>query len=208
MYIRKKMVAHYRVCGVSVTAFVERFPPHRHLDKVRSSLGSNITSTAFFLRSGKESVDIKNSPPASYPDFLAIALRSPQAIVCCISSAAVHELTDEMPESTHFAVPKRSHTPAISYPPVTVFRFEEATFELGLTSIDAGPAEPVRMYDPARTVVDLMRFRKRFGEPTAYLALHRYLDAQKAQPKLLLDYAEALGSFGPMRAALDIANVR
>jgi predicted transcriptional regulator of viral defense system len=149
-----------------------------------------------------------DAPPASYPDFLAIALRSPQAIVCCISSAAVHELTDEMPESVHIAVPKRSHPPTISYPPVTVYRFEEATFELGLTSIDAGLAEPVRIYDPARTVVDLMRFRKRFGEPTAYLALYRYLDAQRAQPKLLLDYAEALGTFGPMRAALDIASVR
>lgn len=149
-----------------------------------------------------------DAPPASYPDYLAVALRSPQAIVCCISAAAVHELTDEIPESVHIAVPKRSHSPTISFPPVTVFRFEEATFELGLSSIDAGPAEPVRIYDAARTVVDLMRFRKRFGEPIAYLALHRYLDTQGAQPKLLLDYAEALGTFGPMRSALDIASVR
>lgn len=149
-----------------------------------------------------------DAPPASYPDYLAVALRSPQAIVCCISAAAVHELTDEIPESVHIAVPKRSHSPIISFPPVTVFRFEEATFELGLSSIDAGPGEPVRIYDAARTVVDLMRFRKRFGEPIAYLALHRYLDTQGAQPKLLLDYAEALGTFGPMRSALDIASVR
>lgn len=149
-----------------------------------------------------------DAPPASYPDYLAVALRSPQAIVCCISAAAVHELTDELPETVHIAVPKRSHPPAISFPPVTVFRFEEATFELGLTSVEAGPAEPIRIYDAARTVVDLMRFRKRFGEPTAYLALNRYLQAPGAQPKLLLDYAEALGSFGPMRSALDIASVR
>lgn len=149
-----------------------------------------------------------DAPPASYPDFLAVSLRSPQAIVCCISSAAVHELTDELPETVHIAIPKRSHIPAISFPPVTVFRFEEAAFELGLTSIEAGPAEPIRIYDAARTVVDLMRFRKRFGEPTAYLALSRFLQVPGAQPKLLLDYAEALGSFGPMRSALDIASAR
>ena len=104
--------------------------------------------------------------------------------------------------------PRILNTPAIAYPPVAVFRFDEATFELGLTSFEAGPEEPVRIYDAARTVVDLMRFRKRLGEPIAHAALHRYLTTPGARPALLLDYAEALGTFGPMRAALDIASAR
>jgi hypothetical protein len=66
----------------------------------------------------------------------------------------------------------------------------------------------VRIYDAARTVVDLMRFRKRLGEPIAHVALHRYLSTHGARPAMLLDYAEALGTFGPMRAALDIASAR
>lgn len=37
------------------------------------------------------------APPASYPDALAVVFRSPRAIVCCLSAAAVHELTDELP---------------------------------------------------------------------------------------------------------------
>lgn len=56
--------------------------------------------------------------------------------------------------------------------------------------------------------MDLMRFRKRLGEPIAHAALHRYLAAPGARPALLLEYAEALGSFGPMRAALDVASAR
>lgn len=149
-----------------------------------------------------------DAPPASYPDMIAIALRASRAIVCCVSAAAVHELTDQMPSSVQIAVPKRSHSPVIPYPPVTVFRFEEDTFELGLTSFEGGPDEPVRIYDAARTVVDLMRFRRRFGEPIAHSALHRYLTTSGAKPRLLLDYAEALGTFGPMRAALDVASAR
>ena len=137
-----------------------------------------------------------------------MAHRVPRAIVCGVSAAAIHDLTDEMSASVQIAVPKRSHTPVIAYPPVTVFRFDEATFELGLTSFEAGPGEPVRIYDAARTVVDLMRFRKRLGEPIAHAALHRYLTAPGARPALLLDYAEALGTFGPMRAALDVASAR
>lgn len=68
--------------------------------------------------------------------------------------------------------------------------------------------EPVRIYDAARTVVDLMRFRKRLGEPIAHAALHRCLAAPRSKPALLLDHAEALGTFGPMHAALDVASDR
>ncbi|WP_159621971.1 type IV toxin-antitoxin system AbiEi family antitoxin domain-containing protein [Ruania rhizosphaerae] len=149
-----------------------------------------------------------DAPPASYPDMIAVSHRSPRAILCCVSAAVIHDLTDEMPPSVQIAVPRRTHTPVITYPPVAVFRFDEATFELGLTSFEAGPGEPVRIYDAARTVVDLMRFRKRLGEPIAHAALHRYLAAPGSRPVLLLEYAEALGTFGPTRAALDVASAR
>lgn len=149
-----------------------------------------------------------DAPPASHPDALAVAYRSPRAIVCRVSAAAIHELTDEMPPALQVAVPKRSHAPVIEYPPVMVFRIEERIFELGLSSFDAAPDEQVGIYNPARTVVDLMRFRRRFGEPLAHAALHRYLLSPGARPALLLEYADALRTFGPVRAALDVASAR
>lgn len=151
---------------------------------------------------------LASAPPSTNPDALAVAHRVPRAIVCCLSAAAVHELTDEMPPATQFAVPNRSHTPSIDYPLVTVFRFDEASFELGLSSFDAAPGEAVRIYNPTRTVVDLLRFRRRFGEPIAYSALNRFLESPGARPALLLDYAAALSSFGPVRTALDVAIAR
>ena len=83
-------------------------------------------------------------------------------------------------------MPNRTHSPHIDYPPTRVFRFEPATFNLGRSSVDAAPGEPVRIYDPTRTVVDLIRLRHRFGEPTAYSALRRYLDSRTARPALLM----------------------
>lgn len=126
--------------------------------------------------------------------------------MCCISAAAIHDLTDEIPASVQIAVSKRSHTPVIVYPVVMVFRSEDAAFELGLASSEAGPGESVRIYDVARTVVDLMRFGRRFGEPIAHAALYRYLESPGARPALLLDYEEVLGTFGPLRTALDVAS--
>src|SRR5262249_52622165 len=130
-----------------------------------------------------------DAPPASYPDLLAVAHRSPVAVVCLLSAAAVHDLTDEIPSVVQIAVPRASHPPRISFPPTSVLRFEPSTFELGLSHIEAAPGEPVRIYDPARTVVDLMRLRHRVGEPTALAAVHRYLRRPEARPAQLLRIA-------------------
>lgn len=109
---------------------------------------------------------------------------------------------------TQIAVPKGSHPPRIDHPLIKVFRFEEDTFELGLTELEAAPGEPVRVYDAARTVVDLMRLRHRLGEPLAHAAMFRYLRLPGARPGVLLDYAAALDVLGPMRRALDVASAR
>lgn len=146
-----------------------------------------------------------DAPPASYPDLLAVAYRAPRAVVCCVSAAAVHDLTDQLPVAVQIAVPTRDRPPRIAYPPTEVLRFATDTFEVGLTAVEAAPAEQVRIYDPARTIVDLMRLRHRLGEPLAHAALHRYLRRPDARPGELLRLADTLGAQGPVRRALDVA---
>lgn len=147
-----------------------------------------------------------SAPPASYPDLLAVAYRSPGAIVCLLSAAAVHDLTDQIPSAVQIAVPRSSHSPRIAFPPTAVVRFEPSTFELGLTHFEAAPGESVRIYNPARTVVDLMRQRHRIGEPIALVALNRYLRRRDARPPELLKVAGELRVYGPVLHALDVAS--
>jgi hypothetical protein len=146
-----------------------------------------------------------DASPASWPDLLAVAYRSPRAIVCCVSAAMVHDLTDELPPKVQIAVPTPAHPPRIAHPPTMVLRFDEETFELGLSTVEAAPGESIRIYDPVRTVVDLMRLRHRFGDAIAYGALRRYLQKQHARPARLLELAAKLGVRGPMQHALDVA---
>jgi len=146
-----------------------------------------------------------DAPPASYPDLLAVAYRAPRAIVCCVSATAVHALSDEIPLAVQIAVPTRDRPPQISQPPTEVFRFDTASFELGLSSVEAAKGEHVRVYDPARTVVDLMRLRHRLGEPLAHGALRRFLRRRDARPASLLRLAGELDVRGPVQRALDVA---
>jgi predicted transcriptional regulator of viral defense system len=140
------------------------------------------------------------------PDLLAVAYRVPSGIICCVSALAIHDLTDEIPGTVQIAVPRRQRPPHIAYPPAEVFRFDAPIFEFGLSAVDAAPGEPLRVYSAERTIVDLMRRRRRLGEPLAYAALRRYLRRRNARTPLLLDMARTLDVLGPLRTALDVAS--
>jgi predicted transcriptional regulator of viral defense system len=144
-----------------------------------------------------------DAPAPTWPDLLAVSMRTPNAVVCCVSAAVVHDLTDEIPREVQIAVPRGQRPPRIEYPPTEVLRFSPATFELGLTHVEAAPGENVRVYDPERTVVDLMRLRARVGEPLALSALRRYLRGRGAKPGTVLELARTLDVLGPVRAAVD-----
>ncbi len=141
---------------------------------------------------------------ATWPDLLGVQARAPLAIACCLTAASVHGLTDDLPGKVQIAVPRGKRPPQISYPPTQVFRFDAPTFELGLMQVEAAPGENVRVYDPARTVVDLFRLRHRFGEATANIALRNHLRSRAADPARLLSLADKLGVLGPVRTATDV----
>jgi len=136
-----------------------------------------------------------DAPTASMPDLLAVASRVPIGIVCCVSALFAYDLTDEIPSAVQIAVPRRQRPPHIAFP---------ATFELGLSTVEAAPEEHVRIYRAERTIVDLMRLRGRLGQPLVFAALRRYLRRRDARPGELLSFARALGVLGPMRTALDL----
>ena len=100
-----------------------------------------------------------------------------------------------------------THPTSTSHPP-PCSGSNEATFELGLHHVDAAPGERIRIYNPTRTVVDLMRLRGRLGEPVAYAAVNRYLRQRGTRPALLFEYAAALHVYGPVRQAVDVAGAQ
>ncbi|HKN95479.1 MAG TPA: type IV toxin-antitoxin system AbiEi family antitoxin domain-containing protein [Pseudonocardiaceae bacterium] len=147
-----------------------------------------------------------DAPTPSWPDLLAVGTRIPRGIVCCVSALVVHGLTDEIPGAVQVAVARTQRPPRIDHPPVEVFRFADDTFELGLSSVEVAPGESTRIYSAERTVIDMMRLRRRLGELLALGALRRYLRRRNARPGELLSMARSLNVLGPVRMALDVAS--
>lgn len=118
---------------------------------------------------------LASAPQSAHLDLLAVARRAPNAVVCGESALALHELIDDIPTAVHIAVPRGAHRPHITYPPTIVSQYRAETFSVGVELFQAAPDETVPVYGAARSVVDAIRLRHRFGESLALSALGRYV---------------------------------
>jgi predicted transcriptional regulator of viral defense system len=128
------------------------------------------------------------------------AKRVPRGVVSLVSALAFHELTDTIPSRVWMAIGPKDRHPRITYPPLQFVRFKPELLRAGMeTHFIEGVA--VNIYNPAKTVVDLFRYRKRAGvryrhSPGLNLAiegLRAALRTRKATPSDIAKYADKAG---------------
>jgi len=127
-------------------------------------------------------------PEPSHPDLLLVARRVPQAVMCLISALSFHSLTTQIPHEVQIALPRRTRYPRLDHPPLRVFLMTGATYAEGIEthSIDG---IPLRVYGPAKTVVDCFKFRNKIGIDVAVEALRLARERKHVTPRALLQYA-------------------
>jgi predicted transcriptional regulator of viral defense system len=124
--------------------------------------------------------------------------------VCGESALAIHELIDDIPTSVHIVIPRGTYRPSISYPPTTVTPYAAETFSLAIERFEAAPGEMIPMYGAARSVVDAMRHRRRFGETLALAALGRDLRREGHNGvRDLQEIARDLGALSTIRPIIE-----
>lgn len=146
---------------------------------------------------------IADAPATAHLDLVAVCRRAPAAMVCLNSAASFWDLTDEMPDVVHLAVPRGAHRPRVAYPPTRVHIFAAATFSLGRIEQEVESGETIAISSRERTVVDLMRLRSRVGRDQAFTVLRAYLDGRDARPGELLALARELRTGKAMADALE-----
>ena len=62
---------------------------------------------------------------------------------------------------------------------------------------------PVRIFDPAKTVVDCFRYRRSVGIDVALEALRMALRSRKARPARIVEYAQRLRIWSVVRPYLE-----
>ena len=98
------------------------------------------------------------------------AARVPRGILCLLTALRFHELTTELPREVWMAVDPRAGQPHDSQLALKIVRFSGAALTAGV-EVHVLEGVPVRVYSPAKTVVDCFKFRHKIGVDVAIEAL-------------------------------------
>jgi predicted transcriptional regulator of viral defense system len=134
----------------------------------------------------------------------------PAGVICLASALAFHELTDTTPPRIWIAIGTKDRKPSIVQPALQVVRFGEKVLRTGISKhvIDG---VSVQITNPAKTVVDLFRYRQRAGQrfqksPGLNLALEGMREAlrqRKATPAQIAKYADEAGVWKALQPYLE-----
>ena len=131
---------------------------------------------------------LANLPEPSHPDLLVVARRVPQAVMCLISALSFHGLTTQIPHEVQIALPRGTRYPRLDHPPLRVFLMTGAAYTEGIETHSI-EGIPLRVYSPAKTVVDCFKFRNKIGIDVAVEALRLARERKRVTPRALLQYA-------------------
>ena len=138
----------------------------------------------------------------SNPDFVIVASKVPKAVICLLSAASYHNLTTHIPNRVDIALPAFTSTPRLGFPPVSVYRFSEPAYSMGIETVMIDGIH-VQMYNAEKTVVDIFKFRNKLGVDVAVEVLKRYLERHPRNLERLNRYAVLCRMANVMRPYLE-----
>jgi predicted transcriptional regulator of viral defense system len=161
---------------------------------------SRMKQRGLVIRQGRGLYQLPDLTPDTNHALAQAAKRVPRGVICLTSALAFHELTDAIPSRVWMAIGPKDRRPRIASPAIQFVRFGDKVLTRGIGKhVIAGVKVPV--YNPAKTVVDLFRYRqsagKRYRKSTGLnLALEGMREAlrqRKATPAEIARYANEAG---------------
>lgn len=131
-----------------------------------------------------------------------VAKRVPRGVIALMSALQLHDITQQLPRSVWIAIGSKERKPLLEYPPVRIVRFGENALSTGIEThvIDS---VPVRVFDPAKSIVDCFRFRSTVGLDVALEALRMGWRSRKATADEIAEYAHNLRIWSVVRPYLE-----
>lgn len=94
--------------------------------------------------------------------LIIVASRAPQAVFCLLTALQIHDLTIQLPRKVWIAMPKGSHVPKMSYPPLKMVQYSDEAFSEGIEIIESDNIK-LRVYNLAKTIADCFKHRNKIG---------------------------------------------
>lgn len=113
---------------------------------------------------------------------------APRGVICLLSALRFHEIGTQEPYDVWMALPNSAWRPRIKTLRLRFVYPSGKAFTEGI-EVHELPGGKIRIYDPAKTVVDTFKFRNKVGLDVALEALRDCLRARKATRDELWRYA-------------------
>jgi len=108
--------------------------------------------------------------PGEHESALTVMQRVPDAVICLLSALRFHEIGTQDPPQVWIGIDRKARKPAAGEVPVRVVRLEGMSARRGIEKRLVGGAT-LRVTNPARTVIDCFRYRRKIGLDVALEAL-------------------------------------
>ena len=171
---------------------------------------SRMKSNGLLVQLGRGLYQLPDASLDANHSLAEAAKRVPKGVVCLVSALAFHDLTDTIPSRVWMAIGPKDRLPRAERPPLQFVRFGPKVLNAGVQEHTIDGVR-VRIYSPAKTVVDLFRYRRRAGKryqtsPGLNLALEglrETLRQRKATPAEIARYADEGGVWKVMQPYLE-----
>ena len=167
---------------------------------IRSSQLTQLVASGFLVRLKRGLYALAQEAERS--ELIDIQKAVPGGVFCLGTALSIHGIGTWEPPEIQLAIRRDSRIALPEYPPIRLFSFSGARFELGIIE-QATAAGIVRVYDREKTVCDLVRFRNSLGLDIAMEALRAYLKGRGRDIPRLLEYAKLLRMEGSIRGYLE-----
>jgi len=125
---------------------------------------------------------------STHHDLAIASARVPSGTVCLLSALSYHEIGTQLPHEVWMMIDRRARKPRIDRPAMHFVLASGPALTLGVEEFEVDGVG-VRIFDPAKTVVDCFRYRRHIGLEVAIEALRETLKHRRATPSQIDEYA-------------------
>lgn len=133
----------------------------------------------------------------------AVSLAVPHGVICLLSALQYHEITTQMPMETWIAIERNQAIPKSKDSSIRIIRLSRVYFASGIEEHHL-QGSTIRVYSPAKTVVDCFKFRNKIGLDIVRQALRDSLAQGKATVDEIYQHAKTCRMLNVMRPYLEM----
>ena len=126
----------------------------------------------------------------------------PRGVICLLSALQFHGLTTQAPYEVWIAIDYKAYRPQGDGLPLRVVRFSGQALTAGVEE-HLIEGIPVKIYSPAKTIVDCFKYRNKIGLDVALEALRDYWRSGRASADDLWTYAKICRVANVMRPYME-----